>query len=318
MPARLPRALLLALSLPACAPGFTVDRHRLGPPRIAALGVVDGELQAALWSGRGLYHDAAPRLRWLVDGVPVGEGFGVRAPTSGLLRLEAEIDGEERVAELSLPAAPAALPLTVRREELRLGDALALEQRRGVEGEAVEDSVAGDADARLVVDGAEGRSLRWMVAGPDGGVLELDATRADLLRHEVLYDDGLISRGAKGPAGVYTALVLAIDGEGSNRWRWVDVGMGAEGPLLRAGERLLPVALDPPESGLLVVRFVIDDEAGLLGLRVDQAAALPADDPGPDPLPCAPAGRPLRLDDLAEGRCTRADIDGQDVVLELQ
>jgi hypothetical protein len=94
--------------------------------------------------------------------------------------------------------------------------------------------------------------------------------------------------------------------------------MGAEGPLLRAGERLLPVALDPPASGLLVVRFAIDDEAGLLGLRVDQAAALAAGDPGPDPLPCAPAGRPLRLDDLAEGRCTRADVDGQDVVLELQ
>lgn len=318
MLARPLRALLPALCLPACAPGFTVERHRLGPPRIAALGVIDGELQAALWSGLGLYHDEAPRLRWLVDGLLIGEGFGLRAPTAGLLRLEAEIDGVERVAELSLPDEPALLPLSIQREELRLGDRLAVEQRRAVEGAPVENGVSDDADARLVVEGAEGRSLRWMLAGPEGGVLELDATRADLLRHAVEYDDGAVSRGARGPAGVYTALVLAIDGAGSNRWRWVDVGMGAEGPLLRAGERLLPLDLEAPASGRLVVRFEIDDEAGLLGLRVGAATPLAETEAGPDPLPCAPQGRPLRLDDLAEGRCTRADVDGQDVVLELQ
>ena len=44
--------LLLAGLLPGCAEPFAVNRHDLGPFRIAALGVVDGQASAAIWSGQ--------------------------------------------------------------------------------------------------------------------------------------------------------------------------------------------------------------------------------------------------------------------------
>ena len=312
-------AMLLAFGGAAgCAPGFSVERHRLGPPRIAAVGVVDGALHAALWSGRGLFHDQAPRLSWSVDGAPWGEGFGVPAPAAGRVRLDAEVDGVPLVAVLSIPERPAVSPLTLSREQLRLGADLSVDARAAVVGEPVEAAVDADADARLRVEGADGRSLRWMIAGEDGGVLEVDATAADLLRNRTVYDDGTVRRGQRGPVGVYTALVLAIDGAGSNRWRWADVAMGVPGPLLVAGERLLAVDVDPPPSGLLVVRMFTDPSAGPLGLRVEAVGPVDRPEDGPPPLSCAPAGRPLRLDDLAEGWCTRADVDGLDVVLELK
>ena len=66
--------LIFALVLPAlaalsaCAPPFDVARKDLGPFRIAAMGVHEGQAHAAVWSGEGMAHAQAPTLAWSLDG----------------------------------------------------------------------------------------------------------------------------------------------------------------------------------------------------------------------------------------------------------
>ena len=70
-------AMLLAFGGAAgCAPGFPVERHRLGPPRIAPVGVLHGACHAPLWSGLGRFTDQALRVSWAGDGAT-----GISRPT---------------------------------------------------------------------------------------------------------------------------------------------------------------------------------------------------------------------------------------------
>lgn len=307
-------AVSLAVGLGGCSEPFDVERGRLGPPRIAAMGVIDGHARAAVWSGLGPFHDRPPRWWWTLDGAPIGEGASAPIPLGAAegaeLALEVEVEGVALSARLSLRGEGA--PFEVSREEVVLGDDLSVEARLTEPSSPVESGVSAGAAARLVVAGRGERQLRWMVAGPEGDLLELDADRADLLQDEVRYDDGALLRGRRGPAQVYTALVLAIDGAGQNAWRWIDVGLGLEAPPPRFGQRLIPLegaadGLELGENDAVEVMVYKDDAALPLGLRVEllgPAAGAPPDHP------CATEGL-LSFDELAEGRCTREAVDGQ-------
>jgi hypothetical protein len=233
-------------------------------------------------------------------------------PESGRLGLRVRSGNEEAFAEVDIGEGES--PLIARRESVQLGSDLSLVARRKRESTSVEVGVGTEDAARIVIDGRSDRSLRWMLAGEPGAVLELDADRADLLRNEVRYDSGELLIGKAGPQGIYSLLVLAIDGEGHNDWAWVDVAMGEVDNLLPHGQRLLVADAAAPDSGLLLVNAQKDDDAGPTGMRwLDPVAA--SDPMEGERLACMVPDRPFHLDDLAEGRCTRDDLDGARIVL---
>jgi hypothetical protein len=307
-----PAAVALLGGAAGCQPAFPVERHLLGPPRLAALGAADGEARAAVYSGLGLFHDDAPALWWSADGRPLGEGFGVAVP-DGAARLEVEVelpDGSAWSGGVDVREAP---PLgALQRAQVPLSRDLSLAARRSVDGAPVPDGVDDDQDAlRLSFGAADGLELRWMLVDAGATVLELDEARADVIAAEVLRDDGAWTRGRwTGPAP-HAGLLLGLDGRGGNRWTWMDLPFGEDGPWLRIGERRLPVpeALPP---GWVELRLA--DGPPPAGVEVEQARWLaPAEDPPPPGYALACGGGPDAFDLawLAEGRCVRAEVVGR-------
>ena len=311
------RALPLLILLAACQEPFSVNRHELGPFRIAAVGVVDGVASAALWSGQGLYHDERPTLTWTLDGAPLGEGYDVAVPAEGgLLGLTVTTSsGEVYAAEVTARSAPIAPP-GVTRAAVDLSESVDLAARREVLAESVSGSVAEGEATRLslVGDGVEGLTWRWMSAGGLGTLLELDPGVADVLAEELELDDGvLISRAPTGP-GIYPQLVLGLDGAGGNLWVWADAAIGVTTPLLRHEGRLIPADAEVG-PGLVAGTVQLSDD--VVGLSLTGVAPATEDDIAGTFLSCAPSpGEPFRLQWLAEGRCVRGELDGERVVLE--
>lgn len=298
-----------------CAEPFDARRQVLGPPRIAALGVVDGVASAALWAGAPM-HESAPMLRWTLDGEAIGEGWDVGVAGEGALGLTAVFaDGTEREAVVSVAEAPPTF--SIRREAVDLTGRWTLEDRAAapttpLDGHVVEPGLA----ARLSPEVSPGWAVRWMLAAGHGTVLQLDDAATDLLREDLEFEDGeLASRGALAP-GLSLALALALDGAGSNRWSWVGVPMGVEGAWVAHGE----LRLDLPDA---------DTTTGLLAATVRgvdaRSGTLELDDLSPvdgiaeqDELACLPVGQPFSVELLHSGRCAAEDVQGARVVLEVR
>ncbi|MCK6517466.1 hypothetical protein L6R46_20695 [Myxococcota bacterium] len=312
------RALPLLFGLAACQEPFSVNRRELGPFRIAAVGLVDGVASAALWSGQGLFHDERPTLTWTLDGAPLGEGYDVAVPAEGG-RLGLTVtapDGALSVAEVTARSAPLAAP-DVTRAAVDLSESVDLAARRDVLAESVSGSVAEGQATRLGLsgEGVDELTWRWMSAGGLGSVLELDVAVADVLAEELEFDDGvLISRTPTGP-GLYPQLVLGLDGLGGNVWVWADAAIGVTTPLLRHEGRLIPA---DAEAGPGLVAGTVRLSDDLVGFTLIDVAPASEDDIAGTFLPCTPnPGAPFRLQWLAEGRCVRADLDGERIVLEV-
>ncbi|MEY3210590.1 MAG: hypothetical protein RIT28_1071 [Pseudomonadota bacterium] len=312
------RALLLLFGLAACQEPFSVNRRELGPFRIAAVGLVDGVASAALWSGQGLYHDERPALTWTLDGAPLGEGYDVAVPAEGgLLGLTVTAPGGGvYAAEVTARSAPIASP-DVTRAGVDLSDAIDLAARRDVLADSVTTSVPEGEATRLSLtgDGVEDLTWRWMSAGGLGSLLELDVGVVDVLAEELEFDDGvLISRTPTGP-GLYPQLALGLDGAGGNLWVWTDAAIGVTTPLLRHEGRLIPA---DAEAGPGLVAGTVRLSDDVVGITLIDVAPATEDDIAGTLLPCTPnPGAPFRLQWLAEGRCVRADLDGERIVLEV-
>lgn len=330
------RHLPLLLLLAACNADFTVSRGVLGPARIAAVGAQTGSdgglvAGAALWSGLGPYHDEAPTLSWTLDGAALGEGWDVVVPDAGELGLTVTTpDGGTLAATVDLAAPPDEPALE--RYAVDLGDDLSLTARQAAAAEAVDDVAPAGSAERLALSWsgtqAEGLESHWMIQEDRGSLLEEDSFAADVLDEALTWDDGEVTDRQPVDAGVSPALALIYDGAGSNRWVWFDAAIGIDTPLIRHEGRLLPLSQDDGadvvtaarQSGWLLTTLSRSDDA--LGVALTQAEALPAVDEGPDlslqsTLSCAPADQPFRMAWLAEGRCTRDDLDGATVVLEV-
>lgn len=317
-----------------CAEPFTVDRHTLGPPRLAALGVHEGVARAAVWSGTGS-HTQAPELSWTLDGEDLGEGFDVPVEGPGTLGVTVRTaDGTELQGAVSVGEW---VELGVVRQSVTRPADPSLEVRRQT---TAPQPLPGSADmaamVRLTTRRADDRaaSARWMLGRSDWSVLELDARSADVLPADVTFDDGAVASVVEGEGGIGPVLALSVDGDGHNGWRWIDVAFSVRETLLDVQGRLLPIgpevaaeAVLTAELGTLshVVATLERDPTAASGIGlalVDVEAgsgASWADDltdfPSPD---CAPAGEPFPLWAVTEGRCPVDLVAGARVVLELR
>jgi hypothetical protein len=300
-------ALLILLG---CQEPFDTDRHDLRGLRIAAVGVHDGVAEAAIWSGLGPWHEAAPTLAWTLDSEPLGEGFDVTVSSAGVLGLTVTgQDGEVRTAEVTVSSV---LPsLSVSRAAVSIGDDISIDARRALDAEAVEDTVPSGESVRMTLAGLqENASARWMSAS--GTVLELEVDAADLIPEEILLDDGEISARTALGDGRYPGLALAIDGSGGNDWLWVDAAVGVTEPLLRH-RGLLLLSDDVPGAGLVAATLAADDVGGV---RLEAVAAV-KDASEQELLSCMPEGaETFELSWIVQGRCPRPDVLGARVVVE--
>lgn len=313
--------MLLLLTLMACQAPFDVNRHDLGPPRIAAMGVRDGAARAALWSGLGGWHDERPSLAWSLDGAPIGEGYDVAVPDEpgALLELRATVGGETLEGSVHLPAAAAPSSLVVSRSAVDIGADVSVATRAALEAVDVEAVVPAGLDARLRAQPSDGAApdgtLRWMSAGGLGTLLELDEQTVDLLDEELTFDGAAVVEREDAGLGRFLLLSLQVDGEGGNAWRWFDVAFGEDPGLVRLQERILP-APDGAEAGCceaLRVTLVLADDIYGLGFADPEAVSDPQDQG--EPLACGLPGADFQLDWIIEGRCTRDEVLGRRVVI---
>ena len=315
---------LLGLSaslLPACDANFSAQRANLDGPRIAALGVQDGVAQAAVWSGQGLYHDEAPALRWFLDGLLLGSGHEVAVPAEGE-RLTLELTMPDDTQLLAEVGVASILPeLALSRAEWsgwETGADLALEARAPL-GEPVDGGVASGSVTRLSLAPVEPAAreisrIRWMTAFGQGKVLGAAVDAADFFPEEFVLEDGELSEVEPLGDGVYGLLALDLGESGDNRWLWIDAPVGQdEAGWLRHEGRLLPWTGGAPVAGLFAGTVRLTED--LAGVALDDLEQV-EDTDSQDLLACAPAGEPFRLAWLAEGRCTRPELDGARVVVE--
>lgn len=312
LPHRPLRCVVPLAALVGCAPTFD-DRHDLLGFRIAAVGAVDGEAEAVVWSG-ALFHEARTTLAWTADGVALGEGWGVPVPagTEELGLVATAPDGTVREARVSVGGTME--PLAFERAAVAVGEDVSIEARAALP-ETPSDGGAPEGEAlriRLVQPGGE--QTRWMVAGGATTLLELDAETADVLPERLEFDDGEVVRREAVEPGVQHVLALRIDGEGGNRWTWVDAALGTDTPLIRSGGWLVEGSVDL-STGLLAVTLDALSATGVGTLGSPQAVS---DLTQHDPPDCAPADVPFSLDWLAEGRCTVSETRGRRVVLAVR
>lgn len=304
-------------ALSACAPPFDVARKDLGPFRIAAMGVHEGQAHAAIWSGEGMAHAQAPTLSWSLDGEELGQGSALVLPEDAqdgaVLELVATSVGGD-VAQGSLTLVRSTQDLQVHRAAIEVGEDLSLATRRELPALDAQHATQGQG-VRVTLENARG-SLRWMSAAGLGTVLELSETQADVLADEVVFENEegawVVAERELGEPGIYHQLVLDLDAEQGNRWAWVDVAIAVEDPLIQHFGRLIPGELTS-EAGLM--QATVRGDSGQLEL---DALSAVEDLSTQDELDCAPAGQAFRLDWVAEGRCGLDELDGATVVLEIQ
>jgi hypothetical protein len=297
------------LALAGCAPTFD-DRHDLLGFRIAAIGVVDGQAAAAVWSG-SLFHAEPTSMVWTVDGAPLGEGWGLGVPEGAeeLGLVATAPDGTIREARVSIAGGLA--PLSFTRSAVAVGEDVSIEARSALDESPLDGAAPAGQAVRIRLEAPEGDRSRWMVAGGETTLLELDAETVDVMPERLGFDDGEVaSRQAVAP-GVQHVLALRMDGAGANRWAWIDAALGVDTPLIRSGGWLLEGEADT-STGLLAVDLdgLSADGVGTLGSpeAVDDLSQH-------DPPTCAPSDLPFSFDLLADGRCTVADSLGRRVVL---
>ncbi|HCH62324.1 MAG: hypothetical protein CL927_04775 [Deltaproteobacteria bacterium] len=304
----------------------------LGPPRLAAMGVWEGHARAAVWSGRGAWHAAAPRLSWTLNGTWIGDGFDVAVDDYGTLDVEVRLeDGASLTGSITVADG---VPVDVVRQVVRRPTDLSLASRLEV---VDPDPRGGSADGfdmvRLSALRADNRAAttRWMLGAPGWSILELQAATADVVPAQVVYEDGEISKVMDGGAGIAPVLALSVDGLGHNGWDWIDVAFDVPGPMLSVQGHLFPISSETATDQVLSwqtaqVSHVLatleadpdgDSPTGLRLVDVEAGLVLDADlaaNPSPS---CAPSGGGFELWAVAEGRCPVSELDGARVVLEL-
>ncbi len=351
--------LLCALS-GACYDPFPYDRHDLVDFRIAALAVDDatprpgGQVaaRALVYGGQGLFHDELPQLSWtLGPATASGPEVSLRVPDeegSWELQLHAmHADGlqeETAVLPLQVSASRAARPAPVAGEVLRYdvpglnadGQAqdFELERRQALEAEEAHD-IAADSAFRLVaqVEGeAQGLRARWMAAGAAGSFLELDELSSDWLPARLELDEDEVQVSERLQAGIYSAVVLLMDGQGANAWAFTDLSVDGrtwmdgeeQASLLEHDGRLFRIETALPQDTSLVYATLVEASSGsgVALSQVEPASMLPLWDPfGLQALDCSwplPDQQPFQLDWLAEGRCSRPQVVGARLALEVR
>ena len=314
-----PLALLSAscasLTLLGCDALFDVERRELGPFRIAAIGVVDGEASAAIWSGDGLYHDEAPTLEWTLDGRRLGEGWGLPVTDGDVLELTAtSANGDVKYATVSVRDTPRAFEIN--RYAAVLTD-VSLEARREADVRPIDGAADPGESVRVRLGADEGSVARWMTALGEGTALELEDLAADLFDETLLFEDGELASREPLDRAFTHHLALVIDGDGGNRWSWIDAAYETEESMIRHEGWLIPVERNAaPGAGETRIAVTLVEDDGVTGIRFEDIVGVD-DLTEQTPLTCAIPDEPFRLSWIAEGRCPRPDVVGARVVLEV-
>lgn len=146
-----------------------------------------------------------------------------------------------------------------------------------------------DGVVRLELDAPE-RSARWMTADAVNEAIPVEPLAA-----EVTWDE----------PGLAHHLALVQDGQGGNRWVWIDSAFGVDG-LARHEGRLVEAA----GVGSLAATLVPGDDGGV---ALDD---LSEDLSDVELLPCVPESS-FRLAWVADGRCGLDEVVGARVEIEL-
>lgn len=345
MRALVPALLLLA----ACQEPFGTDRHDLVGFRVAAVRVeaVDDSLtaHAALVVDGKVWSDDRVALSWhltddlatdtiaaleLDDAVAYGPAATVDrwAGRDGLALVAVSDDIVYRaVIDLKDTIGPAPTPTRLETFDLGLAldtveaPALELEARRALEESDVADAVDAGAFTRIRADVASEVRVRWMSTAPTGTFLELDRHTTDWVAGELLIDDDEIEERRADVDGPRTVLALALDPTegGANAWLAHDlwVGQPPAGVRTTSGRWL---ATDTAVAGPFVQATLAAADDHPTGLQLVGATDVDPDtDFGTDALPCAvPVTGPFDPDWLLEQRCTRTDVLGATVVVQVR
>lgn len=341
----LPAVLLLA----ACQAPFDADRHDLLGDRIVTIlaepaGGLPGdtlEVSAPRVVDGALWSDEPVDLAWIWltgdvydasadDADAIGPSPTLTLPeapaTLGLIATFPS--GAERRAVLSLSTdgartaeRPTGVILAVVDDwtaETATEDDLEIEARRAASATAAA-AVPSSAFARLEATFGESPAsrVRWMATGGDGHFLELDAARTDWAAADLTMDDLEIETSVPAPPGPRSLVVLTVDDQGANALFTTELFVGDAQPGVRVADRWMQA--DPlPDAGWAVATLTADDQAPT-GLRLTDvgASAGPGEPWGTADIPCAPADQPFDPDWLFQGRCTRAELVGARVRIEV-
>jgi len=331
----------------ACQEPFGTDRHDLEGVRIAAVRAdVDGgdiSPRAALVVDGQLWADERVSLAWFrVDDAdalqqlsPIEPAHGVGpAPTferrdTPYVGLIAQFgNGEERRALLQVSESPVSIEaldvavvdgvdlLTVQPPELTA------DARAGwTTTAAAHVPEAGFARLSVSTDAELAPTSRWMAVGGSGSFFELDRSTTDWAAGELVVDGDEVVEQVAAEPGPSTILVLAVDGQGGSDFRAQELWIGppSTGVVTHSGRWL---GTDVPVEGELVRGVLEADDSAPTGLRLMSAepAALPL--PGFDPYGteslCESVLGPFDPSWLLDGRCTRGDLLGETVVVQVQ
>ncbi len=340
---------LWIINLLACQEPFGTDRHDLEGFRIAAMTATadsDGvHPRAALVTDGHLWSHEPVTLEWHATddpqqlapdrlaelGAPVATGPApvLSGDTTGIGVVATWPSGEQRAAWLAV------VPDRVRVDGVRLsvvegaevstitGSELALASRRTWTTTQA-DFVPIEGFARLVAivdDPADPPQLRWMATGEQGTFFELDATSTDWAAGRLLVDDDEVEERRSSTAGVSTLLALAVGPTGAADWAVRELWLGEpDGGIETSSARWMATDATP-EGRYLRGTLEASDSAptGLVLTGVVEATpAIGKPDPwSTEGLPCQGVAGPFDPSWLVDGRCTRSDVVGSTVVVEL-
>lgn len=339
----------LFLLLWACQAPFGTPRQSLAGDRVAALTVSlpgDGSVVPTAWTvveGHP-YADAPPELAWhwvadaaALEGASTGEASAVgpwpalrppATPVPQLLGLVATFPSgfverallkvPERtlppIVALELGILPARPLIEAKSEDLEREARLA---EVATSSAFVPEGTWARLEARFETEPGEVRT-RFMATG--GTMLELDARTTDWAPAALVLDDLDVEESTLLEPGAITFLALAVDDRGGNVAYARDVLVGPAPTGVWIGERWLPT--DTEAGSGLVAATVVSDDAAPSGIGLVDLDPLPALD-GVDPygtasLPCAsPVSGPFEPSWLFDGRCSRPDVVGARVVVQV-
>lgn len=310
-----------------CQKPFEEDRHDLATFRIAAVraepGVDPGTLtlSAFVYSGSGLYYDALPTLTWSVGETTVTEARPtVTVAYPATISLTASDDAghtEDAVLELAAaPTPPILAALSRGATDLTIEDVVTPIEDRLTHAAGADTAVAAGGGLRLAVDMIDDgdRTTHWMATG--GQFAELDAMSTDWFAGTATLDNGEIQESGPIDAGVWPLVALTYDGLGGNRWTYVDAAVDTTGPLLHVDGRLFPVDTTESGEGYWAATVALDDGPAGISLHDLVQVPSPMTDPAAPPAYCGlDPGVAFEFARLAEGLCTRADIDGASIIV---
>ena len=322
----------------ACQEPFGANRQDLVGDRIAAMQAVstsDGSwsTRLALVQGGQTWSDEAPAIQWgwsdTVEGASaatltsVGPSNRVtKGPDDGPV-LVAHVtfpSGASRLAALDTSAlvapaldaptldAPLAVPLDI---HTATPDDLALEQRLTLEGSPISAVDPGGTLRWTTPPTAETR-IRWMATA--GTFLELAPHQTDWFAAEVLLDELEVEAVEDLEPGIVTFMALLLDERGGTAWSLTDTVVG---PPLSNALRLdgryvsVPAGTEPGQYNATLAPSDWPSGLALTGLSVPDSTI------DPSTPPCAEGHDGSVMDWLLEAQCTRDELLGAVVLVEL-